>query len=576
MIGKKLSVKRMFFWLTAGMTLTMTAIILVAFFLTQNIVVLWVGMALIVCAILWMLFMVQLLGMRLSNFTSELCQILDDMMNRSQEPENVSDKETIFARIHHRLVRLYNILQESNRKVEAERQELQSLVSDISHQVRTPVSNMKMIVDTLLTKPLEEQERNEFLKSVRGQINKLDFLIQALVKTSRLETGVIQLEKEEHFLYDTLAQAMSGILYSAEQKKIHVSVECPEDLCVSHDSKWTEEAIFNLLDNAVKYTPTGGHVNVSVAQWEMYVEIKVSDTGKGISESNQASIFKRFYREEEIHNQPGVGIGLYLTREIVTQQGGYVTVESQVGKALHFLFFCRDKGKKYMEDKMTAVKLISLTKEYLNGENYIRAVDDVSFSIKEGEFIAVIGASGSGKSTLINLISGLEKPTHGCVYVHDVNLTQLSLEEQISFRRWHIGVIFQKYNLIPAMNVFENIVLPAKLLEKKVDEKEVFRLAKMLGIEDKLFQVPDELSGGQQQRAAIARAVYTHPTILLGDELTGNLDSGTSISVMRLLKEICRQYKQTLLIVTHDENVAAMADRIICMKDGKVVKDENI
>lgn len=276
MIGKKLSVKRMFFWLTAGMTLTMTAIILVAFFLTQNIVVLWVGMALIVCAILWMLFMVQLLGMRLSNFTSELCQILDDMMNRSQEPENVSDKETIFARIHHRLVRLYNILQESNRKVEAERQELQSLVSDISHQVRTPVSNMKMIVDTLLTKPLEEQERNEFLKSVRGQINKLDFLIQALVKTSRLETGVIQLEKEEHFLYDTLAQAMSGILYSAEQKKIHVSVECPEDLCVSHDSKWTEEAIFNLSYGLI--LPRNIYIGILESQ-----EIKHSVQADGIN-----------------------------------------------------------------------------------------------------------------------------------------------------------------------------------------------------------------------------------------------------------------------------------------------------
>ena len=322
-----------------GMVFSMTAIILLSFFLTKNIAVLWVGLALTVCAALWMLFMVQLLGMRLSNFTSELCQILDDMMNRSQEPENVSDRETIFARIHYRLVRLYNILQESNRKVEAERQELQSLVSDISHQVRTPVSNMKMIVDTLLTKSLEEQEQNEFLKSVRGQINKLDFLIQALVKTSRLETGVIQLEKEDHFIYDTLAQAMSGILYSAEQKKIHVSVECPEDVCVSHDSKWTEEAIFNLLDNAVKYTPTGGRIHVFVAQWEMYVEIKVSDTGKGISESNQASIFKRFYREEEIHNQPGVGIGLYLTREIVTQQGGYVTVESQVGKGSAFSIF---------------------------------------------------------------------------------------------------------------------------------------------------------------------------------------------------------------------------------------------
>lgn len=225
---------------------------------------------------------------------------------------------------------------------------------------------------------------------------------------------------------------------------------------------------------------------------------------------------------------------------------------------------------------MNAVKVISLTKDYVNGENYIRAVDNVSFTIEEGEFIAVIGASGSGKSTLINLISGLEKPTHGCVYVHDVNLTQLSLEEQISFRRWHIGFIFQKYNLIPAMNVYENIVLPAKLLERAIDEKEVFCLAKALGIEEKLFQMPDKLSGGQQQRAAIARAIYTHPTILLGDELTGNLDSKTSRSVMELLKEICRQYKQTLLIVTHDEKVAAMTDRIICMKDGRVVENENI
>ena len=226
--------------------------------------------------------------------------------------------------------------------------------------------------------------------------------------------------------------------------------------------------------------------------------------------------------------------------------------------------------------KCRTIPVEEAMKRIQNGENYIRAVDDVSFSIKEGEFIAVIGASGSGKSTLINLISGLEKPTHGCVYVHDVNLTRLSLEEQISFRRWHIGVVFQKYNLIPAMNVFENIVLPAKLLERTVDEKEVFCLAKTLGIEEKLFQMPDELSGGQQQRAAIARAVYTHPTILLGDELTGNLDSRTSASVMELLKKISRQYQQTMLVVTHDKKVAAMADRIIRMKDGRVVEDERL
>ena len=327
MIGKKTSVKKMFFWLTAGMVLSMTAIILISFFLTKNIAVLWVGLALTVCAALWMLFMVQLLGMRLSNFTSELCQILDDMMNRSQEPENVSDRETIFARIHHRLVRLYNILQESNRKVEAERQELQSLVSDISHQVRTPVSNMKMIVDTLLTKSLEEQEQNEFLKSVRGQISKLDFLIQALVKTSRLETGVIQLEKEDHFIYDTLAQAMSGIVYSAEQKKIHVSVECPEDVRVSHDSKWTEEAIFNLLDNAVKYSPQNGKIKISLQENEMFTTFSIRDYGIGIEPEEKNLIFQRFYRGKRVTDEEGFGIGLYLARKILFLHEGLLTVK---------------------------------------------------------------------------------------------------------------------------------------------------------------------------------------------------------------------------------------------------------
>lgn len=222
---------------------------------------------------------------------------------------------------------------------------------------------------------------------------------------------------------------------------------------------------------------------------------------------------------------------------------------------------------------MAAVKVVSLTKEYIDGDHYLRAVDNVSFSIEEGEFVAIVGVSGSGKSTLLNLIGGLERPTHGCVFIHDVDIAQLSFEEQTDFRRWHIGFIFQKYNLIPTMNVYENIVLPAKLMKRKVDEQEVFRLVKDLEIEEKLFQMPDALSGGQQQRVAIARAVYTHPTILLGDELTGNLDSRTSASVMKLLKGICSQYQQTLLIVTHDENVAAMADRIICMKDGKVVEN---
>lgn len=333
------SIKKMLFLLSAGMAVSMLGITLGCFFITKQVEVLWSGLLLTACASVWIVLLVQAFGIRLSQFTSELCQVLDEMINQSQAPKQIKDQETLFARIHQRLVRLYGILQETNRKVDGERQELQVLVSDISHQVRTPVSNMKMIIDTLLTKPMEQPERAEFLKSIRGQVDKLDFLIQALVKTSRLETGAIQLEKEEGYLYDTLAQAMSAIMYHAEQKEIQVSVDCPEDLCVSHDSKWTEEALFNLLDNAVKYTPAGGSIEVFVAQWEMYVEVKVTDTGKGISESNQAAIFKRFYREEEVHNQPGVGIGLYLAREIVTQQGGYITAESEVGKGSAFSIF---------------------------------------------------------------------------------------------------------------------------------------------------------------------------------------------------------------------------------------------
>ena len=175
------------------------------------------------------------------------------------------------------------------------------------------------------------------------------------------------------------------------------------------------------------------------------------------------------------------------------------------------------------------------------------------------------------ETTLLNLLGGLENPTHGCVYINDVDITQLSMEERSSFRRWHIGFIFQNFNLIPEMNVFENIVLPAKLMERNISKKEVMRIAEELEIEEKLLQNPMTLSGGQQQRVAIARAIYTHPTILLGDELTGNLDSTTSISVMKFLKKMCKKYSQTMIIVTHDERIAAMADRIIQMKDGRVV-----
>ena len=330
------SAKRLFQWVTASMLFSMFVITISFFLATKQRVILFVGGALLLCALLWLVVLTQIFGKQLALFTSDLCQTLDHMIAGSDAPDRPKDSETQLARISHRLLRLYQIMQDNQRKVDEERQELQSLVSDISHQVKTPVSNLKMVTDTLLSRPVTDAERTDFICGIRNQTDKLDFLFQALVKTSRLETGVIRLEKKSCELFDTVAQAMSGIVYAAEKKKIAVSVDCPEHLTLSHDSKWTAEALFNLLDNAVKYTPSCGKIAVSVLQWEMYVEIRVKDTGKGISESNQATIFRRFYREEEVHEQQGVGIGLYLARQIVMQQGGYIKVASTPGQGSVF------------------------------------------------------------------------------------------------------------------------------------------------------------------------------------------------------------------------------------------------
>ena len=336
---RRMPVKTMFLLVEAGAAISMLALSFLLSAMTGQGWVLLAGALLTACALFWMFLLTLFFAKRLSQFTSDLCQTMDSMISGGQEPARAEDRETIFARISYRLSRLYGILQENRRKVDEERRELQTLVSDISHQVKTPVANLKMVTDTLLAKPVTEQERRDFLQGIRSQTDKLEFLVQSMGKASRLETGAVTLEKKDAPLLDTLAQAMSGIVYGAEQKGISVEVQCPDDLRVSHDSKWTAEALFNLLDNAVKYTPAGGKISVSVEQWEMYVKLDVADTGKGIPESRQATIFRRFYREEEVHDQPGVGIGLYLAREIITRQGGYIKVASAVGRGSTFSVF---------------------------------------------------------------------------------------------------------------------------------------------------------------------------------------------------------------------------------------------
>ena len=212
-----------------------------------------------------------------------------------------------------------------------------------------------------------------------------------------------------------------------------------------------------------------------------------------------------------------------------------------------------------------------LCKSYGSGENSVQALNHVSISVENGEFVAVIGTSGSGKSTLLNLLGGLDTPTSGDVLVSGKKLFQMNEEARTIFRRRNIGFVFQNYNLVPVLNVYENIVLPIELDGTKVDTEYVKTILHTLGLEQKVQAMPNQLSGGQQQRVAIARALAAKPAILLADEPTGNLDSKTGMDVIALLKMTSQAFHQTIVMITHNEEIALMADRMIRIEDGKVV-----
>ena len=221
---------------------------------------------------------------------------------------------------------------------------------------------------------------------------------------------------------------------------------------------------------------------------------------------------------------------------------------------------------------MSILQTINLKKYYGTEPNITRAVDDVNFSVEEGEFVAVVGTSGSGKSTLLHIIGGLDKPTSGTVIVRGDDLANKNDEELTIFRRRNIGFVFQNYNLVPILNVYENIVLPVELDGNKVDENFLNEIVGMLGLEDKLKSMPNNLSGGQQQRVAIARALISKPAIILADEPTGNLDSKTSADVLGLLKNSSTKFNQTIVMITHNNDIAQLADRIVRIEDGKIVE----
>ena len=223
---------------------------------------------------------------------------------------------------------------------------------------------------------------------------------------------------------------------------------------------------------------------------------------------------------------------------------------------------------------MEILRVENLSKTYGKGENTVKAVDNISFSVEKGEFVAIIGASGSGKSTLLHLIGGVDRPTSGTVYIDGKNIYSLNNDNLAIFRRRQVGLIYQFYNLIPVLNVSENITLPTKLDGRSVDEKRLNDLLNTLGLENRKDNLPNQLSGGQQQRVSIGRAMMNEPALMLADEPTGNLDSKASEEIVSLLKLSNKKYNQTVIIITHDEKIALEADRIITIDDGKIIKDE--
>lgn len=268
-------------------------------------------------------------------FTQKLDSSLNILLNNKKLDSVIYEQDDLWGMVYDKLYRTSNMYTRKNQEVTAEKENLKELVSDISHQTKTPLANIKLYLERI-TDETNFTENLETIDKMCKQVDKLDFLLQSMVKMSRLETGTIKIQKKKNAISDTLATAIGAVIPNADKKNIQIHVDYDETYRLNHDTKWTGEAIFNILDNAIKYTDYGGFVFVSVAQEEIFTKISIKDTGKGISLERQGTIFNRFYREPEVHDNEGVGIGLYLAREIISMQNGYIEVQSEVGKGSIF------------------------------------------------------------------------------------------------------------------------------------------------------------------------------------------------------------------------------------------------
>lgn len=273
------------------------------------------------------------------DFANDICETVDELMAGRMPEKYKPYEDSSLSKVQGKLLQYYGWLREGQWQSEQDKQTIQELVSDISHQVKTPVANLKMFTGILKQHRLTEEKQAEFLETMAVQVDKLDFLMQSLIKMSRLETGTFILHMEQNSLYNTIAQAVNGIWVKAEDKNVSIEVSCDSCITVRHDPKWTAEALGNLLDNGVKYTPAGGLIKVSVCPWQFYTRIDISDTGMGIAPEHYNDVFKRFYRAEEAAGEEGVGLGLYLAQSIINKQKGYISVKSETGRGTTFSVF---------------------------------------------------------------------------------------------------------------------------------------------------------------------------------------------------------------------------------------------
>ena len=276
-------------------------------------------------------------------YTEKLDNAISHMLKNEELKTIPHENDDLWGKIYERLFRLSYLYTHKNLEISEEKDKLKELVSDISHQTKTPIANIKLYLD-IMEDETDFNNNKEYLKKMNSQVDKLDFLLQNIVKMSRLETGTIKIQKQNVPLADTLAKAISNVVIKADKKNIKIDVQYDEQLVLKHDKKWTAEAIFNILDNAVKYTEVGGNIHIVVCRQELFTKISIEDTGKGIALERQATIFTRFYREPEVHDKEGIGIGLYLARKIITQQNGYIEVQSQAGQGSKFMIYLPNRN----------------------------------------------------------------------------------------------------------------------------------------------------------------------------------------------------------------------------------------